>query len=83
MVWSCIEKRRRIRREESDGDGGAGKRRRGRPKRGVCITTITSTLARRHQGRNKLHTHRTMRFGKRSRHLEEDDHGNHQKSDAT
>ena len=23
MVWACIEKRRRIRREESDGDGGA------------------------------------------------------------
>ena len=43
----------------------------------------TSTLARRHQGRNKLHTRRTMRFGKISRHLEEDDHGNHQKSDAT
>ena len=24
MVWACIEKRRRIRRQESDGDGGAG-----------------------------------------------------------
>ena len=23
MVWACIEKRRRIRRQESDGDGGA------------------------------------------------------------
>ena len=33
MVLACIEKRRRIRRQESDGDGGAGKRRRGRPKR--------------------------------------------------
>ena len=32
VVWACIEKRRRIRRQESDGDGGAGKRRRGRPK---------------------------------------------------
>ena len=33
MVWACIEKRRRIRRQEGDGDGGAGERRRGRPKR--------------------------------------------------
>ena len=24
MLWACFEKRRRIRREESDGDGGAG-----------------------------------------------------------
>ena len=24
MVWARIEKRRRIRRQESDGDGGAG-----------------------------------------------------------
>ena len=23
MVWACIEKRRRIHRQESDGDGGA------------------------------------------------------------
>ena len=23
MVWACIEKRRRIRRQETDGDGGA------------------------------------------------------------
>ena len=23
VVWACIEKRRRIRRQESDGDGGA------------------------------------------------------------
>ena len=26
MVLSCTEKRRRIRREESDGDGGAGEK---------------------------------------------------------
>ena len=26
MVWACIEKRRRISREESDGDGGAGEK---------------------------------------------------------
>ena len=43
----------------------------------------TSTLARWHQGRNKLHTHRTMRFSKRSKQVDEDGHGNHQKSDAT
>ena len=26
VVWACIEKRRRIRRQESDGDGGAGEK---------------------------------------------------------
>ena len=26
MVWARIEKRRRIRRQESDGDGGAGEK---------------------------------------------------------
>ena len=26
MVWACFEKRRRISREESDGDGGAGEK---------------------------------------------------------
>ena len=26
MVWACIEKRRRIRRPYSDGDGGAGEK---------------------------------------------------------
>ena len=26
VVWACIEKRRRIRRQESDGDEGAGKK---------------------------------------------------------
>ena len=26
VVWACFEKRRRIRREESDGDGGAGEK---------------------------------------------------------
>ena len=26
MIWACIEKRRRIRRQESDGDGGAGEK---------------------------------------------------------
>ena len=26
MVWTRIEKRRRIRRQESDGDGGAGEK---------------------------------------------------------
>ena len=26
VVWACIEKRRRIRTQESDGDGGAGEK---------------------------------------------------------
>ena len=26
MVWACIEKRRRIYRQESDGDGSAGEK---------------------------------------------------------
>ena len=26
VVWACIEKRRRIRRQESDGDGWAGEK---------------------------------------------------------
>ena len=26
VVWACTEKRRRIRRQESDGDGGAGEK---------------------------------------------------------
>ena len=26
MVWACIEKRRQMRRQESDGDGGAGEK---------------------------------------------------------
>ena len=26
VVWACIGKRRRIRRQESDGDGGAGEK---------------------------------------------------------
>ena len=26
MVWACFEKRGRIRREDSDGDGGAGEK---------------------------------------------------------
>ena len=43
----------------------------------------TSTLARLHQYRNKLHIHRTMRYSMRSKCVEEDYHGNHQKSDAT
>ena len=31
MVWASIEKRRRIRRQESGHDGGAGERKRGKP----------------------------------------------------
>ena len=26
MIWKCIEKRKRICRQESDGDGGAGEK---------------------------------------------------------
>ena len=26
MVWACIEKRRLIRKQESDGDGGGGEK---------------------------------------------------------
>ena len=33
MVWACTEKRSRVRRQACDGDGGAGERRRGSPKR--------------------------------------------------
>ena len=33
MISACIEKRRRIRRQESDGDGGAGEKRSRRPNR--------------------------------------------------
>ena len=43
----------------------------------------TSTLARLHQGRNKLHTDRTMRFSNRSKCVEDEVHENHQTSDAT
>ena len=53
---------------------GGGTRKRG-------IDGLPRAPARLHQGRNKVHTHRTMRFSKRSRRLEEDSHGNHQKSD--
>ena len=35
------------------------------------------------KSRTELHAYRTMRFDKRSGRLEEDGHGNHQKSDAT
>ena len=40
MVWACIEKRRQIRREESDGDGGAGEKKERKTKGGVCIKSI-------------------------------------------
>ena len=35
MVWVCIEKRRRIRREESDSDVGAGEKKERKTKAGV------------------------------------------------
>ena len=35
MVWACIEKRRRIRRQKSDGDEGAGEKKETRIKEEV------------------------------------------------
>ena len=46
MVWACIEKRRRIRREESDGDGGAGKKKESKTKLG-CLYNINNDLSER------------------------------------
>ena len=37
MVWACIEKRRQIRREESDGDGGGGEKMERKTKAGVFV----------------------------------------------
>ena len=54
---------------------GGGKRKRGRP-RARWLDDIKAVT-------NCTLTDSTMRFSKRSRHLEEDDHGNHQKSVAT
>ena len=50
MVWACIETRRRIRRQESDGDGGARKRMRGRPKR-EWLSSIQNNLSERELSR--------------------------------
>ena len=41
VVWECIEKRRRIRREEGDGDGGAGEKK--ERKTEVEVTSIVVT----------------------------------------
>ena len=46
MVWACIEKRRRIRREESDGDGGAGEKKERKTKAG-CLYNINNDLSER------------------------------------
>ena len=46
MVWACIEKRRRIRREESDGDGGAGEKKVRKTKAG-CLYNINNDLSER------------------------------------
>ena len=43
-VWACIEIRSRTCGQESDGDGGAGKRRRGRPK-GRWLDNIKNDLS--------------------------------------
>ena len=58
MVWTCIEKRRRIRREESDGHGGAGEKKERKIKAG-CLYNISNDLSERElsgedaQGRTK------------------------------
>ena len=44
MVWACIAKRRRIRREESDGDGGAGEKKEIKTKAG-CLYDINNDLS--------------------------------------
>ena len=46
MVWACIEKRRRITREESDGDGGAGEKKERKTKPG-CLYNINNDLSER------------------------------------
>ena len=38
-LWACIENRRRIRREESDGDGGAGGKKERKTKAGCLYNT--------------------------------------------
>ena len=55
---------------------GGGTRKRGRPRAHWLDDSKAVTKL-------KLHTHRTMQFSKISRRLEEDDHVNHQKADAT
>ena len=47
MIWACIEKRRRIRGQESDGDGDAGENRSG----GGWITSKTTCRRENCQGR--------------------------------
>ena len=46
MVWACFEKRIRIRREESDGDGGAGEKKEGKTKAEV-VDSIRNDLSER------------------------------------
>ena len=46
MVWACIEKRRRIHREESDGDGGAGEKK-ARKTKARCLYNINNDLSER------------------------------------
>ena len=47
MVWACFEKRRRIRREESDGDGGAGEKKERKTKAEVVVDSIRNDLSER------------------------------------
>ena len=47
MVWTCFEKRRRIRREENDGDGGAGEKKERKTKAEVVVDSIRNDLSER------------------------------------
>ena len=47
MVWACFEKRRRIRREERDGDGGAGEKKERKTKAEVVVDSIRNDLSER------------------------------------
>ena len=42
MVWACLEKRRRIRGQESDGDGGAGEKTGRKTEAGKQASTLTA-----------------------------------------
>ena len=54
MVWACIEKRRRIRRQESDGDGG-GWEKKERKTEAEVVGSIKNDLSEREscQGRKR------------------------------
>ena len=53
VVWTCIEKRRRIRGQECDGGGGDGERTGGRPKRRLLDGIRNDLLERELSGRTR------------------------------